>query len=150
MNRRVLIQVAGPAVVIGLVLLGTCLASAWYINRLQRSLSSVLFQNVANLQAAQELEIRLCQLPFSSFVYLVDPSPARFDVIQSDHKNFETALELAKRSAYSDEQRDYVAAIEEGYAQYQKELSALLASAPGHVTLADVRAFSDSHPIRHI
>jgi two-component system sensor histidine kinase HydH len=150
MNRRVLIQVAAPAVVIGLVLLGTCLASAWYINRLQRNLSSVLSQNVANLQAAQELEIRLRQLRFHSFVYLVDPSPARFDVIQSDHKNFEAALELAKSSAYSDQQRDYVKAIEVGYRQYQKELAELLANVPEHLTAADIRALVDSHPIRHI
>jgi signal transduction histidine kinase len=150
MNRRVLIQVAAPAIVIGLVLLGTCLASAWYINRLQRNLSSVLSQNVANLQAAQELEIRLRQIRFHSFVYLVDPSPARFKVIQSDHKNFEAALELAKRSAYSDQQRAYVDAIEAGYRQYQKELAGLLANAPGMVMLADIRVFADSHPIRHI
>jgi signal transduction histidine kinase len=109
-----------------------------------------LSQNVANLQAAQELEIRLRQLRFHSFVYLVDPSPARFDVIQNDHKNFEAALELAKMSAYSDQQRAYLKAIEEGYRQYQKELSGLLQMASGHVTLPDIRTLADSHPIRHI
>ena len=128
MNRRVLIQVAAPAVVIGLILLGTCLASAWYINRLQRNLSSVLSHNVANLQAAQELEIRVRQLRFHSFLYLIDPSPARLEVIQTDHKNFETALELAKESAYSERQRVLVQAIEAGYRQYQNELARLLAS----------------------
>jgi two-component system, NtrC family, sensor histidine kinase HydH len=149
-NRRVLIQVAAPAVVIGLILLGTCLASAWYINRLQRNLSSVLSHNVANLQAAQELEIRVRQLRFHSFLYLIDPSPARLEVIQTDHHNFETALELAKESAYSERQRVLVQAIEDGYRQYQNELARLLASVSRQGALKDVGSWADSHPIRHI
>src|SRR5258708_7617383 len=69
MSRRILIQVTAPAVLIGLILLGASLASVWSINRLQRNLAGILTGNVASLEAAQELEIKLRQLRFHSFVY---------------------------------------------------------------------------------
>src|ERR1700736_5337654 len=76
-NRRILLQVAGPAVGVGLLLLAVCLVSAWQINRLQANMSHLLQRNVASLAAAQELEIQLRRLRFHSFIYLLDPVPAR-------------------------------------------------------------------------
>ena len=39
MNRKILIQAAAPAVIIGGLLCAVCLVSAWYINRLQAEMS---------------------------------------------------------------------------------------------------------------
>jgi hypothetical protein len=52
MNRKILIQVTTPSVIIGLLLFGTCLASAWYVHRLQTGLVWVLSQNVTSKKAA--------------------------------------------------------------------------------------------------
>ena len=54
MNRRVFIQIALPGLIVGAILLGTCLVSAWYINRLQANLSQVLSREVISLEAAKK------------------------------------------------------------------------------------------------
>ncbi|MGE3808423.1 MAG: hypothetical protein AB7K24_27485, partial [Gemmataceae bacterium] len=62
MNRRILLQATAPAVVIGLVLFGACIVSAWYINRLQTKMAEIMSHNVASLHAAKQLEISLGQM----------------------------------------------------------------------------------------
>src|SRR5437588_11013433 len=92
MNRRILIQLTAPTVLIGTVLFGVCLASVWSINRLQANLASILSQNVASLEAAQELEIQLRQLRFHSFLLRFDPNDERRERVDTDHAGFEQAL----------------------------------------------------------
>src|SRR5581483_7183839 len=99
MNSRLLIRVTAPAVAVGLLLLAASLASMRYIHQLQQSLATVLADNVASLQAAQELEIRVRQLRFHTLLYLMDPEPARLAPIEEDQKNFEEALAIARRTA---------------------------------------------------
>src|SRR5947209_11490548 len=112
MNRRILLQVTGPAVLISLLLFGGCLASVWSINRLQRNLAHILSDNVASLEAAQELEIKLRQLRFHSFVYVMDPRPERHELIEHDHEGFEAALELAHHAAKLPEEQALIKQIQ--------------------------------------
>ena len=77
MSRRILFQVSAPAVLIGVLLLGTCLASVWSINRLQANLAQILSEHVTSLEAAQEIEIKLRQLRFHAFLFVIDPTPAQ-------------------------------------------------------------------------
>ena len=64
MKRQVFIQIALPGLIVGAILLGTCVVSAWYIHRLQSNLSKVLSREVISLEAAQELEICVRQLRY--------------------------------------------------------------------------------------
>src|SRR5271170_4499861 len=101
MNRKVFIQIALPGLIVGAILLGTCLVSAWYINRLQANLSQVLSREVISLEAAQELEISVRQLRYHCFLYLTEPNhltePTKdlLAKIDNDNQGFEKALELA-------------------------------------------------------
>src|SRR5206468_3705790 len=85
MNRRILIQLTAPTVLIGVVLFGACLASVWSINRLQANLAQILSENVASLEAAQSLEIQLRQLRFHSFLLVIDPNAQRRQLVEEDH-----------------------------------------------------------------
>jgi signal transduction histidine kinase len=129
MNRRIFIQVTAPALLIGLLLLGACLASAWYITRLQKNLANILLQNVKGVQAAQELEITLRQLRFHSFLYMIDPTPAPNDPIKEDHQRFKKALararELVESPASVPDGEKLVREIEKGFGQYQEDLEKL-------------------------
>jgi hypothetical protein len=40
MNRRILLQVATPTLLLGLLLCAACLGSAWYVNRPQAALAA--------------------------------------------------------------------------------------------------------------
>lgn len=149
MNRRILLQITLPAAAIGMLLFGACLVSAWYINRLQTDLASILSENVTSLEAAQELEIRVRQLRFHSFLYLIDPTPTRRQPIEQDHKQFENALRLARVSVNTDAEQLCIHRIEEGYHQYHRELSNLL-NASQHGTGAELAQLFDAHPVRHV
>src|SRR5712692_10432395 len=104
MNRRILIQVTAPAILLGLVLLGACLAGAWYSNRLERNLASLRSESVSSLEAAQELEISLQQLRYHSFLDLMDPTPEWKTLINEDHEHFEQALYKAEGAAHAPEE----------------------------------------------
>src|SRR5437588_8376954 len=99
MNRKILIPITAPTIVIGLLLCGTCLVSAWYIHRLQANLANLVADDVHSLQAAQELEIRVRQLRFHCFLYLIDPKPQRLAPLAADNQHFEEALRAAEESA---------------------------------------------------
>ena len=96
MNRRILAQVAGPTVIIGVMLFATCLASAWYVNRLQRDIDIILAENVSSLRAAHQLETNMRELRFHSFLYVVEPSEAVLQQIRRDEARFEDWLTKAQ------------------------------------------------------
>jgi signal transduction histidine kinase len=145
-NRTILLQVAGPAVGVGLLLLAVCLVSAWQVNRLQANMTHLLTRNVASLEAAQELEIQLRRLRFYSFVYLLDPDPNRLKPIEDSQREFERALERVK-AATGEGQRGLIQEIEDGYHGYNDEMARLRTSAhPG--VAADVRQVTELHPLR--
>jgi two-component system, NtrC family, sensor histidine kinase HydH len=114
MNRRILIQVTTPALLIGLLLLAACMASAWYINRLQTNLDKIRLENVASLRAALDLEMSLRQLRYHDFLYLGDPRPSRLQPIEQDRDKFTAALRQARGSARTPKEIYYVNQIDEG------------------------------------
>ena len=151
MNRKILIQVTAPTVIIGGLLFIACVVSAWYISRLQGDLAKILSQEVVSLQAAQELEIRVRQLRFHSFLNLIDPTHSRSAPIEKAQREFESALDDVRRVANNEQERAYVREIAEGYGRYQKELASLsseLAHTP--VPPGDFHKLADAHPVNHI
>jgi signal transduction histidine kinase len=148
LSPKILLRVTAPAVIIGVLLLGACLVSVGYISRLQTNLTNILDQNVASLQAAQELEIRVRQLRHHNLLYLMDPKPADLDAVETDQRRFEEALEVARQASNTDEERDRVRAIDDGYKEYRQEQARLRAEAAPNRTTADFRKLVDSHPIR--
>jgi two-component system, NtrC family, sensor histidine kinase HydH len=125
MNRRILIQVTAPTLLIGLLLLAACLANAWYLDRLRTNLDKIRLDNVASLRAALGLEMSLRQLRYHDFLYLGDPQPSHLQSIERDRHDFTEALQQAQRSARTPEERDYVAQIDRGYRVYDEELAHL-------------------------
>lgn len=151
MNRRILIQVTTPGVIIGLLLFAACLAGAWYIDRQQTNMAKILSRNVASLQAAQELEIRVRRLRFDSLINLMDPKKeARKSKIELDHAGFEKALESAHLAAHTPDEQALVEHIECGYRTYLQELDQMESpiERPGKPT--DLGQWAEQHPIQNI
>jgi two-component system, NtrC family, sensor histidine kinase HydH len=123
MNSNLLLRITAPAVLIGLVLCGACLAGAWYIHRLQTNMTALLTQTVRSVQAAQELEIRVRQLRFHTLVYLTKPTPERLEPVEADQELFQKALEVVRQTATTEAQKACVRDIEQQYAQYKEELA---------------------------
>lgn len=150
MNRKILIQVTAPAIVTGLLLVGSCLLSAWSIHRLQSNLSSILSENVASLHAALDLENQMRQLRYHSFQYLLSPSAETFQQIDGDERALQEAMARARSAATTDAERDLLHQIESGFGKYQDEMARLR----GEVALigprGDFAKLARNHPLRHI
>ncbi|HTD79262.1 MAG TPA: histidine kinase dimerization/phospho-acceptor domain-containing protein, partial [Chloroflexota bacterium] len=148
MNRRILIQLTAPTVLIGAVLFGACMTSVWLINHLQANLAQILQENVASLETAQELEIQLRQLRFHSFLLIIDPNKQREQFVEQDHQRFEQALDKVQHAARKPQEQALVRKIKDGYLRYRAEL----ASGPAPVTTRplDLARWADAHPIRYL
>jgi two-component system, NtrC family, sensor histidine kinase HydH len=150
MNRKLLLQVTGPTVIIGLVLFAVCLVGVWFTVRSQRRLTDVLSQEVVSMQAGQELEIRVRQLRFRDFLNLVDPAHARRQPLDDAQRNFEKALDKARNAAHNDREQAAVVAIADGYKRYQEELALLRTELATAGTRANLHELVDAHPIGHV
>jgi signal transduction histidine kinase len=150
MNRKLLIQVTAPIVVIGLVLFLVCLVGVWFTVRSQRDLNKLLSQEVASMQAAQDLQIRVRQLRFRNFLNLVDPAHAEEQPIDDAHRNFEQALEKARQAASTPRERKAVKDIAAGYQRYQRELALLRTELSGAGERPDLHKLVDAHPMRYV
>jgi signal transduction histidine kinase len=150
MNRKILIQVATPTVLIGLLLLGACLVSAWYVNRLQTNIARILSENVTSQEAAQKLEIEVRRLRLHSLLNLMDPSPSRHQAIEKDHEHFEKALDRARQAVSTPQEKRCIQDIEAGYRRYRADLELLLASGVKDASRSDLAQLADSHPVLHV
>jgi signal transduction histidine kinase len=148
MNRRILIQLTAPTVLIGAVLFGACMTSVWLINHLQANLAQILQENVASLEAAQELEIQLRQLRFHSFLNIIDPNPQRREFVEKDHDRFERAMDKVRLAARKPHEKQLVEDIQEGYRRYRAALDT--GPEPATTRPLDLARWADAHPIRYL
>jgi signal transduction histidine kinase len=150
MNRKLLLQVTAPSVLIGLTLFLACLVSVWFTLRSQRNLTKLLRQEVASLQAAQELQIRVRQLRFRIFLNLIDAAHARQAPIDEAQQNFEKALAKAREAVRTPRERDAVQAIDAGYTRYQRELVELEQDLSKAGERPDLHRLVEAHPVNYV
>jgi signal transduction histidine kinase len=151
MDRRILIQVTAPAVVIGLLLFATCLVSAWIINRLQTNMTVFLSHNVASLEAAQDMQMAVRRMHFQGFLYLIEPDKKLLDEIDRLNKTFPDHLWRAEQAADTQQERDYVRQIKEGYARYHQAFQQLRNEVERNGPLrSNFRELADDNPIRRV
>ena len=150
MNRRLLIQITTPAVLIGAALLIACLVSAWYVSRLQAGLGSIITHNVAGMRAAQHLEMSAHELRLHSLMYLIDPNPELKAEIDNDQEKFETWVARARETATTTTEREAVANIDDGYDRFRRSLGGLKALAERDGGRSDLRAFAATGPVRWV
>jgi signal transduction histidine kinase len=150
MKSRILLQVAAPALLTGLVLIGVSIGSAWSIHRLQANLTSILSESVASVQASSDLENRIRQLRYHSFLYMVRPDDELLAEIALDERNFQDAFARAEAAASTSEETAYLKKIASGFDHYQKEVARLRAVVARHGPFKDLSQLKQVHPIRHV
>jgi two-component system, NtrC family, sensor histidine kinase HydH len=150
MSQKLFLRVSGPPVLIGLLLFIACLVGVWYTSRLQRDMAKLISQEVTSQQAALELEIRIRQLRFHSFLNLVDPSNARDEPILRVQREVENALERARQATHNPKELAYIREIRAGFQRYQEEMAALPAELKKLGPRPDLHKLMDAHPVRHV
>jgi signal transduction histidine kinase len=122
LTGQILYRVALPSVLVVALLVASCVGGVWSIAQLQANQARILSKNVSSLLAAQRLELRLRQLRFHSFLYVMEPSEARKQWMLDDFRQFEDELAKAEQTADLPEERRLVDSVREGYLEYRASL----------------------------
>lgn len=147
-RRRAVALVALPAVLLGAALFGVCLFGVLSLNRLQDARERVLARDVEALQAAQEVSLRLRQLRYHGFVYVLEQSDAHRLAVERDHLQFEQAVGRARAAADHPAEQGAVDRIEAGYRSYRREVDDRSKWPAAPVTVAAAVEWADAHPVR--
>jgi two-component system sensor histidine kinase HydH len=157
MTNKSLLRFTIPSMVIGMAFFAVCLISIRYIHTLQTNLADVLAENVTSLQAAQELVIRVRQLRFHSFLYLLDPKTERLVPVQEDQVSFEIALDIVRRVAKGPEEQTQIKEIVAAYKNYKEAQDRLRDEAQAHLrdrqrdqALSEAYKAADNHEVRQV
>src|SRR5262249_26898177 len=145
-----LIQVAAPTVLLGLLLCGACLVSFWYVNRLQANLTNILAQDVTSMRAAQQMEISARQFRFRCFVYLIAPDRSMLREIEDSQERFEGWLIQAEQSGTTPREKTQLKAVREGYDEYLREFETQRKEVESSTPRQNYRELANAHLITHI
>jgi len=149
-HRELFFRVTSPAILIGLLLFGTCLAGIWSINQLRSTRDQIVSRNVRALEAALELELRLRQLRLHTFLYVMGPIPRRQRLVAQDHREVEEAIGRVQQASNLPGEAPVVAAIEAGYQRYRASVDQPLTAPLRQASRETLLAWADEHPIRDL
>jgi two-component system, NtrC family, sensor histidine kinase HydH len=150
LNGQILFRVALPFALLTLLLVAACMGGMWSIAHLQANQVHILSKNVSSLLAAQELELRLRQLRFHSFLYVIDPTEQRRIPVEEDAHQFEDALAKATQSTDQPEERQLVESVRTGYEHYIGALNQKPANAGQFWNKDQILHWSDAHSAKNL
>jgi signal transduction histidine kinase len=146
--RAVFGRYSWPLIALGGLLAAACLASTWYINRLQSDLARAVRHDAARREAAAKLQIRLRQLRFHALMFAADPSDTRRATADEDRRLVADALAAARREPQSPDDLRELDAIEGAYRAYEAGLDLDGAPDASPRSNADLIAWADRHPVQ--
>ena len=117
------LRVAGPTILLSLLLLGLCIAAAAYLYGQQTTSADILGENVSSTQVARDLQNTLADL-----LLLLKGRSEQVDVL---HDRIHTQLAEARRLADKEEEARLVGQLQESFAHYMERWRARQNAGPG-------------------
>ncbi len=108
-----------------LTTLGGGLVTLWHTEAIDSLLTSLIDQNLASFQAAEELETALLMQRGQATYYLLDGNPDWLKQMAQCHKDFQDWLQKARTLAYTEAMAEILNQIEssyQGYIKYREEV----------------------------
>jgi two-component system, NtrC family, sensor histidine kinase HydH len=138
LTRRLSLKLLAPTVLVSLLLVGTCIGGAFYLNRLHLNATQDMRENVESMQAARNLESSASELAGQMRRPISDPDAfARH--VERRNERLQELLAESERLADTPPEREIVAEVRSGLQAYfnQSQHSERQSSA-GYASLADV------------
>jgi two-component system sensor histidine kinase HydH len=123
LQRYLLLRVAGPTVLVSLLLVGLCTATAVYLYRQQATTAHMLDEHVVSRKIDHELETAMADL----IAVHRDGS----DQVEALQERIGTLLTDIQAVAHKDEERALVRQLVHRFARYRQDWDARVALAPG-------------------
>jgi two-component system sensor histidine kinase HydH len=134
--------------VLGGLLAIACLASTWYINRLQSDMAQAVRHDVARMEAAEDLQILLRQLRLHLLVEKAGPTKKRQEEVEIDRRKLLTALAIVQSESESEDDVQLFATIDKGYRDYEAGLAVDASPiSTKDLSAEDLIKWSDAHHI---
>jgi signal transduction histidine kinase len=133
-----------PLIALGALVAISCLASTWYINRLQTDLAKAVRNDAAGMEAAVELQVQLRHLRVHSLVLVIDQSAARWEAVQADLARVDNALAAIRQAVSTSDDARLAEIIEHDYSRYRSHLG-LDHLPPPSASRAEIASWSDDH-----
>ena len=146
-QRRLFFQVTLPALVISLSLGGVCWLGIRSLNHLQADRLRLAANDLTGLMATQEAQLRLRQIRVHALLYAMEPTERRKAILDTDHLQFEAALESANAAADDEQERHLLQEMEQSYRRYRVEIDLISKRPVAGASVADFVAWADAHPI---
>jgi signal transduction histidine kinase len=111
-------KLLAPVAAVSLLLLVLAFGAAWYVRGLQRSVSDGMMNNVASVQAAQELEISIREIRTQFDRYLITLDRKHLEPVPRIRKRTADALAAVERAAATDAEFVAVRRVRTGYEHF--------------------------------
>ena len=122
MGDRFLLKLVVPLIAISCLLLGLGAVAAWNVQRQQAVSSALIAQEVEGMLAAHSVYVGMREIRHQLNQYLRTHQQHYFDEVPKLHKETQEQLDRAKRLARTDEERDLIGVVDQGYRQFWNEL----------------------------
>lgn len=140
---------SGPFVALGGLVAAACLASIWYINRLQSDLARAVRHDAARMEAAEELQVQLRHLRYHTLIYVADPTDTRRSEFQADATRINVALATIRQTSVSPDDIQLADEIQLTFAKYLDDLE-LDHLPPPTWSMAQLARWSDAHRLTQL
>ena len=100
-------------------------STTFYINWLYESYSKVLRENVSSIQAAGAMQHSLWRLQSAVMSAVKNPSKEAWTNVDDWESSFQQHLSDAENTAFTEEEKNIVASIRNGFAAYVKHVQCL-------------------------
>jgi two-component system, NtrC family, sensor histidine kinase HydH len=117
LTRRLSLKLLAPTVLVSLLLVGTCIGGAVYLNRLHLNVTQGMRENVESMQAARNLERSASEL-VSQLRGPIDDPAAFGRHVQRRNERLHELLTESKRLADTEPERAIVAEVDAGLQSY--------------------------------
>ncbi len=139
---------SGPLVALGGLVAVACLGSTWYLNRLRSDLARTVRHDAAQLEAANELQVRLRQLRQHSVMLAADPSPVRERQVIDDRRLVAESMAETRAACHAPDDVALLEVIERGYREYEERLGADTPPDGRALAGAELIRWADAHPVQ--
>jgi signal transduction histidine kinase len=126
MNTRLLIRMTTPVVATSLLLLAVGVGAAWYVHRLQRSVSDELRANVSSMRAAEELEILVREIRTQLDHFLMTKDRKYLETVPAFRQETERWLAEAEYWGVETREQELTARARAGHQRFFAEMDQLL------------------------
>jgi signal transduction histidine kinase len=125
MNTRFLFSLAAPIVATSLLLLALAVGTAWYVQRLQRTVSDDLRANVSGMRSAEELEIVLRETLADLNRFLITGDRQFLEALSERGRRAERWLAEAERWSLSPRERELTGRVRANYSRFLEQTAGL-------------------------